>query len=69
MAINEEHEQKMRELQRSYVDFLDDSDRSLKSQLVFGILIMFSFLLYQSRSRIFTTCLVFPTNIFQGWHL
>jgi len=27
MAINEEHEQKMRELQRSYVDFLDDSDR------------------------------------------
>ena len=27
MAVNEEHEQKMRELQRSYVDFLDDSDR------------------------------------------
>jgi len=27
MAANEEHEQKMRELQRSYVDFLDDSDR------------------------------------------
>ena len=29
MAANEEHEQKMRELQRSYVDFLDDSDRLL----------------------------------------
>jgi hypothetical protein len=27
MAVNEEYEQKMRELQRSYVDFLDDSDR------------------------------------------
>jgi len=27
MATNEEFEQKMRELQRSYVDFLDDSDR------------------------------------------
>jgi len=27
MAVNEEHEQRMRELQRSYVDFLDDSDR------------------------------------------
>ena len=67
MAINEEHEQQMRELQRSYVDFLDDSDRSLKSQLVFGILLMFSFSLYQT--RIFTTCLVFPTNIVQGWHL
>ena len=48
MAINEEHEQQMRELQRSYVDFLDDSDRSLKSQLVFGILLMSSFALYQS---------------------
>ena len=35
MAINEEHEQKMRELQRSYVDFLDDSDRSL--QVMSGI--------------------------------
>ena len=67
MAINEEHEQKMRELQRSYVDFLDDSDRSFKSQLALGILLMSSFSLYQS--RIFTTCLVFPTNIFQGWHL
>jgi len=27
MATNEEHEQRMRELQRSYVEFLDDSDR------------------------------------------
>ena len=27
MATNEEYEQKMRELQRSYVEFLDDSDR------------------------------------------
>ena len=44
MATNEEHEQRMRELQRSYVEFLDDSDRWVNISLMsFFLVLSFSF--------------------------